>query len=66
MISYGSNYFRENGSNCLCRDCTDPPIEEGPSQQQNQINLQDQQEAKRVKRLRQREKRKLGHGKDKI
>ncbi|KDR65068.1 hypothetical protein GALMADRAFT_82314 [Galerina marginata CBS 339.88] len=62
LLCYGVNYFKEDGSKCLCEDCREIPEEEEEVSKNStgQINLEEQIKARKDKRGRQKEKRKLG------
>ncbi|KDR65697.1 hypothetical protein GALMADRAFT_148468 [Galerina marginata CBS 339.88] len=62
LLCYGVNYFKEKGSECLCEDCREIPDEEekASKKHEGQINLEEQDKARKDKRARQKEKRKLG------
>ncbi|KDR70301.1 hypothetical protein GALMADRAFT_144960 [Galerina marginata CBS 339.88] len=65
LLCYGVDYFKENGSECLCEDCREIPDEEEEEAEvskkgKDQINIEERDKAKKDKRAKQKEKRKLG------
>ncbi|KDR65222.1 hypothetical protein GALMADRAFT_148865 [Galerina marginata CBS 339.88] len=62
LLCYGVNYFKEDGSKCLCEDCREIPEEEEEvsKNRTGHINVEEQTKANKNKRAKQKERRKLG------